>query len=194
MLSNGASWFGIPPNRRPRAPPPLSLMWAKAVKRGALEGSVAGNVAGNVAVYPAAKEKEGNREERPLLHRDRCKQHQSSTNPPPCGACRGARVAMETEGALRSAEMLAALAEARRGPECEHGAKGGASLHPETGLPICPICRFRSPQPHKAGSVVPGSRAMEVWGAGTQAQTPPSQGRYRLLPLAAAHECDPGGR
>ncbi len=31
--------------------------------------------------------------------------------------------------------------ELRKGPPCDHGEPGGASLHPLTGKPLCPICR-----------------------------------------------------
>lgn len=34
-----------------------------------------------------------------------------------------------------------ALALAMASPACEHGVGGGTGLHPDTGLPLCPICR-----------------------------------------------------
>lgn len=34
-----------------------------------------------------------------------------------------------------------AIAAARRGPDCPHGERGGASLHPTSGQPLCPLCR-----------------------------------------------------
>jgi hypothetical protein len=39
------------------------------------------------------------------------------------------------------ADAATALAQARASPPCEHGTEGGTGLHPETGLPLCPICR-----------------------------------------------------
>ena len=33
------------------------------------------------------------------------------------------------------------LKAARDGPVCEHGEAGGATLHPQTGKPLCPLCR-----------------------------------------------------
>jgi hypothetical protein len=38
-------------------------------------------------------------------------------------------------------DAAAALALARASPPCEHGTEGGTGLHPETGLPLCPLCR-----------------------------------------------------
>ncbi|NEA22636.1 hypothetical protein [Actinomadura bangladeshensis] len=44
--------------------------------------------------------------------------------------------------AERGADGVAAeVAQARSGPECPHGEPGGALPHPQTGVPLCPICR-----------------------------------------------------
>jgi len=43
--------------------------------------------------------------------------------------------------AAAAATLQAVLAEARRGPMCEHLVAGGATLHPSTGAPLCPLCR-----------------------------------------------------
>jgi hypothetical protein len=40
-----------------------------------------------------------------------------------------------------SAPRSLTVAELMRGPACEHGAPGGASLHPTSGKPLCPQCR-----------------------------------------------------
>jgi hypothetical protein len=42
------------------------------------------------------------------------------------------------------AAAAAAIDTAGRGPACEHGVRGGASTHPSTGLPLCPLCRVAS--------------------------------------------------
>lgn len=39
------------------------------------------------------------------------------------------------------AETRRIVDDLKTGPECEHGAPGGASLHPKTNLPLCPLCR-----------------------------------------------------
>jgi hypothetical protein len=39
------------------------------------------------------------------------------------------------------AETAARLRVARDGPECEHRLPGGREVHPENGLPRCPLCR-----------------------------------------------------
>lgn len=39
------------------------------------------------------------------------------------------------------AGTAAAIDEARKGPPCDHGEPGGASPHPVTGQPLCPLCR-----------------------------------------------------
>jgi AAA domain len=41
----------------------------------------------------------------------------------------------------RKAQNAKALAQLREGPLCEHHVPGGALPHPQTGLPLCPICR-----------------------------------------------------
>lgn len=41
--------------------------------------------------------------------------------------------------------MGAAIEQVRRfGEPCEHDTPGGAELHPETGLPLCPLCRAKA--------------------------------------------------
>jgi hypothetical protein len=40
-----------------------------------------------------------------------------------------------------------ALALAMASPACEHDVAGGTGLHPETGLPLCPICRRKITHP-----------------------------------------------
>jgi hypothetical protein len=47
-------------------------------------------------------------------------------------------------GRRERAAAAAAVSAARRGPECEHGEPGGATPHPSTGLPLCPLCRAAS--------------------------------------------------
>jgi len=47
--------------------------------------------------------------------------------------------------ARRAAANIRQLDAARQEPECEHGTPGGRVPHPETGLPLCPICRADSP-------------------------------------------------
>jgi hypothetical protein len=43
-----------------------------------------------------------------------------------------------------------ALALAMASPACEHDVRGGTGLHPETGLPLCPICRHKITHPPEA--------------------------------------------
>lgn len=45
--------------------------------------------------------------------------------------------------AIRS-RVADTIAAARRGPACEHGEAGGASLHPTSGEPLCPQCRTKA--------------------------------------------------
>lgn len=47
----------------------------------------------------------------------------------------------ELDAAAQRAQLADQLAEIRRGPECEHRTPGGASLHPVSGQPLCPLCR-----------------------------------------------------
>lgn len=42
---------------------------------------------------------------------------------------------------LRAENRGNAIDEARQGPACPHGEPGGASPHPQTGQPLCPMCR-----------------------------------------------------
>ncbi len=51
--------------------------------------------------------------------------------------------AMRTDRERRERASAAEAIEAARlgGPECEHGQPGGASPHPSTGRPLCPLCR-----------------------------------------------------
>jgi len=41
--------------------------------------------------------------------------------------------------------IAAQIAIARKGAPCEHGEPGGASLHPATSTPLCPLCRKKPP-------------------------------------------------
>lgn len=48
---------------------------------------------------------------------------------------------VEHRAALIKARVAEELAEARRGPECDHGVPGGQALHPTARTPLCPQCR-----------------------------------------------------
>lgn len=50
----------------------------------------------------------------------------------------------EHRAAVVKAKVAEQIAEARRKPDCEHGAAGGDQPHPATGQPLCPLCRARS--------------------------------------------------
>jgi len=45
--------------------------------------------------------------------------------------------------------------ELRNGPPCPHGEPGGASLHPLTGKPLCPLCRRSQARASGAGIDIP---------------------------------------
>jgi hypothetical protein len=69
------------------------------------------------------------------------------------------RLARELAGiakARKKAEAARTIEEQKKtGPECEHGMPGGSALHPETGLPLCPICRkaaAAAPMPAEPGT------------------------------------------
>src|SRR5580658_10199174 len=44
-------------------------------------------------------------------------------------------------------EAAQTIAELRKGPPCDHGTPGGASLHPLTGRPLCALCRAEAGEP-----------------------------------------------
>lgn len=48
---------------------------------------------------------------------------------------------------LARVRTTAALAAARHEPDCQHGMPGGRVLHPQSGLPLCPLCRTESRRP-----------------------------------------------
>lgn len=59
-------------------------------------------------------------------------------------AAREGRLTRDLETIARTrkkTETARMVDELRTGAECEHGEPGGAELHPETGLPLCPLCR-----------------------------------------------------
>jgi hypothetical protein len=53
----------------------------------------------------------------------------------------------EHRAASHKQHVAAALAEARKGPPCDHGTPGGAALHPVSNEPLCPQCRMRARLP-----------------------------------------------
>lgn len=55
-----------------------------------------------------------------------------------------ARDLRDIAGKRRKAETARVVEQLREGPECEHGVSGGASAHPDTGQPLCPVCRKKS--------------------------------------------------
>ena len=50
----------------------------------------------------------------------------------------------EHRAAVIRASVSDAIAEARRGPKCDHGEPGGNALHPTSGEPLCPQCRMKA--------------------------------------------------
>jgi len=59
-----------------------------------------------------------------------------------------AQLLAEQRGAALKNGVATAIAEARKGPACEHGVRGGEALHPTSGEPLCPQCRFRARVPN----------------------------------------------
>lgn len=53
----------------------------------------------------------------------------------------------EVRGERDDAAVVERLAAARKGPACEHGQPGGQTLHPSSGLPLCPMCRQLAASP-----------------------------------------------
>lgn len=77
---------------------------------------------------------------------EQCEKHDGDEHPPPCGACGDARRTAQrwdTEQAERRAQVAAELEAARADPRnrCEHGTDGGKVKHPDTGKPLCALCR-----------------------------------------------------
>jgi hypothetical protein len=54
---------------------------------------------------------------------------------------------IEQRAATIRADVAAAIAELRRGPECRHGVAGGEALHPQARTPLCPQCRAQARRP-----------------------------------------------
>ncbi|MBK1785118.1 hypothetical protein [Prauserella cavernicola] len=79
---------------------------------------------------------------------DRCDRHLGDDDPPPCRACRDARLtaeAWDTSETERAGQVTrdieAAIADPRM--RCEHGTDGGLHLHPITGKSAtCALCRL----------------------------------------------------
>lgn len=76
---------------------------------------------------------------------DHCEQHPGGTNDP-CRACADARRSAEqwnTQQQQHKARVAAELDRARSDPRnrCEHGTDGGTVPHPDTGKPLCALCR-----------------------------------------------------
>lgn len=83
---------------------------------------------------------------RPQRPPERCPKHLDVEQPPPCGNCADARRAAERfdeQQQQRKAAIAEYLEQARADPRnrCEHGTDGGTVMHPETGKPLCALCR-----------------------------------------------------
>ena len=71
---------------------------------------------------------------------------------------------------LAKAHAVRAIDELRAaGAECEHGYRGGLDAHPETGQPMCPICRNEGKPAHPAAVPPAADAAAETPAAGAPA-------------------------